>query len=264
MIPSPTSVLIMSVSKNAHFHHIGFSTGALERSNYRSALSWLHKHQIASVELSALRLCELAPLINNLDRLPVNEFTYVSFHAPSSFDAADEETVVKLLVPIWKRGWNIIMHPDVIRKPALWRRFGERLLLENMDRRKSTGRTVDELEPLFGKLPEARLCLDVAHARQLDTTLTVLGELIRQFAGRIAQIHISELDSLCRHRPMSWCAVTDYQSLTWRHQSAAIPVIIESMLDDQQTTQRMAEFCLVHEALHLECRARSVAKDRKS
>src|SRR5688572_26899339 len=101
MIPSPTSVLIMSASKGGHSCHIGFSTGALERGDYWAALSWMHKHEIANVELSALRLSELAPLIDSLDRLPVSEFSYVSFHAPSAFDAVDEKTVTKLLVPVW-------------------------------------------------------------------------------------------------------------------------------------------------------------------
>src|SRR5438309_4845307 len=39
---------------------------------------------------------------------------------------------------------------------------------------KSVARTADELAKWFVALPEARLCLDVAHARQLDTTLILL------------------------------------------------------------------------------------------
>src|ERR1051325_1266215 len=210
---------------------VGFSTGALELGNYRSALMWLSRHHFDSVELSALRLWELPPLLRDLNNLNVSQFRYVSFHAPSWFEAADEFRVVKQLEVVYKRGWNIIVHPDVIRKPKLWTRFESQLLLENMDRRKPTGRTADELELLFSVLPAARLCLDVAHARHLDTTLTVLADLVMRFAGRIAEVHISELDSGCKHQPMSWCAVTDYQNLSWRSLAAGVPVIIESMLN---------------------------------
>jgi hypothetical protein len=229
---------------------IGFSTGALERGDYRSAVTWLWKHHFDSVELSALRLPELRPLLRDLNNLPVSHFTYVSFHAPSSFEAVDEWHVVKELEQVYKRGWNIIVHPDMIRKPALWRRFGKQLLLENMDRRKPVGRTADELEFLFSALPDARLCLDVAHARQLDTTLTVLTDIVRRFAKRIAEVHISELDSGCKHQPMSWCAVSDYQTLSWNSLSAGVPVIIESMLNGQRATLRNDEYSLTCDATH--------------
>ena len=101
----------------------------------------------------------------------MDQFSYVSFHAPSAFPEKAEPRVVELLKRVVARGWNVVVHPDVIRDPKLWEGCGERLLLENMDRRKPDARTADELAAWFQKLPKARLCLDVAHARQLDTTL---------------------------------------------------------------------------------------------
>jgi Xylose isomerase-like TIM barrel len=138
-----------------------------------------------------------------------------------------------------QRSWNIIVHPDVIFTPKLWRQFLRRLLVENMDRRKTTGRTVEELTPLFKELPEARFCLDVAHARQLDTTLTLLTSLATTFQDRIAEIHISELDSRCRHRPMSGGAVADYRRLATLLRD--FPVIIESELDRDHSSLRQQE-----------------------
>lgn len=229
---------------------IGFSTGALECGDYRTAVNWLWKHHFDTMELSALRVSELKPLLRDLNNLPVDHFKYVSFHAPSWFEAADESKVVKELEPVYRRGWNIVVHPDVIRKPSLWRRFGKQLLLENMDRRKPIGRTADELQSLFTQLPNARLCLDMAHARQLDTTLTLLTELIRRFSDRIAEVHISELDSACQHQPMSWCAVNDYKKISWRCFVSGVPVIIESMLGGSRAKLRNDEFFLACDASH--------------
>lgn len=226
----------------------GFSTGALERDDYRTALNWLCEHDVDTVEISALRFAELKPLICDLDRLSTDHFRYVSFHAPSSFEPEQEEEVVDLLGAVFQRGWNIVVHPDVIRKPDLWQRFGRNLLIENMDRRKLSGRTVRELELVFAKLPEARMCLDVAHARQLDTTLTLLFELISHFRDKIAEIHISELDSRCRHVPMSCHAVDDYRSLTWL-KLISVPVIIESMLDGAKKSWRSNELTLAKKAM---------------
>ncbi|MFI5380587.1 MAG: hypothetical protein ACHRHE_14920, partial [Tepidisphaerales bacterium] len=172
----------------------GFSTGALEKGNYRKAIRWMQQHHARAMELSALRYDELEPLIDDLDSLPVRDFAYVSFHAPSSFPRESENRVVSLLDRVFRRGWNIVVHPDVIYTPPLWRPFGRQLLVENMDRRKTMGRTVAELSTLLNELPQARLCLDVAHARQLDTTLTLLWSLTTAFGPRIAEVHISELD----------------------------------------------------------------------
>ncbi len=246
MTRSPVSAF-NTLDSNVKNERFGFSTGALEKGNYRVAIDWLRQHEVRSVELSALRFNELQPLVDDLDKLPIDAFGYVSFHAPSSFHPEQESRVLSLLEPVFKRGWNIVVHPDVIYTPSLWKHFGQQLLIENMDRRKTTGRTVQELGKLFEQLPSARMCLDVAHARQLDTTLTLLGSIVKAFKDRIAEVHISELDSRCRHRPLSGRAIADY------HQFAAslrnIPVIIESMLEQDHCGLRQEEVCLAHQAM---------------
>ena len=63
---------------------IGFSTGALARGDFRSALAMLRPHKIDVVELSALRVSELAPLAQAIPDLDLSEFTFVSIHAPRS------------------------------------------------------------------------------------------------------------------------------------------------------------------------------------
>ncbi len=226
---------------NESSRQVGFSTGALERGNFREAVTWMISHHIHAVELSALRFDELQPLVESLDNLPLESFNYVSFHAPSSFKKDKEERVIELLQPVAKRGWNIIVHPDVIYTPNLWSSFGEHLLIENMDRRKAIGRTAGELKDLFKQLPKARLCLDVAHARQLDTTLMLLWDIVRSLGDRIGEVHISELDSLCRHQPMSRGAMMDFQQVLGRGLRLA-PVIVESMLDSNRSSLRMHEF----------------------
>lgn len=225
----------------------GFSTGALEKGDYRAALKWIGQHELRSIELSALRFEELAPLVDDLDKLKMNDFEYVSFHAPSSFRRDQEERVVSLLTRVAHRRWNIIVHPDVIYTPARWKQFGDLLLIENMDRRKSTGRTVSELTKVFDGLPQARMCLDVAHARQLDTTLTLLHSLVAAFIDRIAEVHISELDSRCHHRLLSRSSVDDYTSIASRFYK--VPVIIESMLDHESNELRERELNLAQLAM---------------
>ena len=227
----------------------GFSTGALEKGDYFAALQWLNDFtDTDAVEISALRFDELEPTVRDLECLKLDRFRYVSFHAPSSFRPDQEEAVLGWLKPVFDRGWNIVVHPDMIYTPDRWQFLGKQLLIENMDRRKPVGRTVSELVHFFGLLPEARFCLDVAHARQIDTTLTLLFQLFEGLCDRIAEIHISELDSRCRHIQMSGRAVADYQCLPW-DRLKDVPVIIESMLDHDETGARIEELDLARKSI---------------
>ena len=121
---------------------IGFSTGALAKSDFALGLDLQRSHEtVTAVELSALRDHELAPLVEGLNALDLEKFQYVSFHAPSKLNTLDERTVFELLVKL-PDSWPIVVHPEILRTPSLWATLGSRLCIENMDNRKSTGRTV--------------------------------------------------------------------------------------------------------------------------
>ena len=64
---------------------IGFSTGVIARGDLRTALTRMQEHKIEAVELSALRIDELSPLIEALPSLDLHKYTYVSIHAVSRF-----------------------------------------------------------------------------------------------------------------------------------------------------------------------------------
>jgi len=208
---------------------IGFSTGALAGGDFRRGVALVKEAGLPVVELSALRLDELAPLVAALDEMAddLAAFQEVSVHAPSAFAEADEAGVVELLAEVHERGLPIIVHPNVIRTDALWRRFGDGLRIENMDVRKAFGQTAADLAPFFARLPEARLCLDLAHARQVDPTMGEAERLLLTFAARLDEIHLSDVDAASAHHRLTPQAVADYQDLAplvpeW------VPVVLES------------------------------------
>ncbi|MBS9477314.1 hypothetical protein [Ancylobacter radicis] len=208
---------------------IGFSTGAIALDDFETALRLLAPTRANAVELSALRAAELPALLAALP-LKFSElqrrYKYISFHAPTNFD--DERGLVQQLKVIANMGLNIVVHPDTMHDFAAWRLLGARLCIENMDSRKPTGRTADELAPFFDLLPEAQLCFDVAHARQVDSSMTEAVRILRRYAGRLAQVHISEVNSKGRHFTMSFAAKLAYAPFA--AQLSRIPVIIEAMV----------------------------------
>src|SRR5688500_2177636 len=191
----------------------GYSTGALAFGDFRRALGMLKSKPVSAVELSALRLEELAPLIRALDDLDLSQFRHISVHAPSRFAEEDEPMVVRLLGECTARNWPIIVHPDAVHRFERWERFGGLLYLANMGKRKPIGRNAPELERLFTRLPEANLCFDIAHARQVDSTMLEAYYILREFRERVKQVHISEVSVGSHHGRLSWSAVRSFQEV---------------------------------------------------
>jgi hypothetical protein len=184
---------------------IGYSTGAIALGDFSRALALLGAYNFHAVELSALRIAEVEPLICALPHLRLARYKYISFHAPSAFREDEEEHLVELLSKL-PATWPIVLHPDAIFRASRWEPIASRLAIENMDRRKNTGRSVSELKQIFRLLPEARMCLDLGHARQVDSSMVGAYQLLRAFAERIVQLHISDVDSLNRHDVISRAA----------------------------------------------------------
>ena len=215
----------------------GFSTGALAKGDFRRGLRLLRDHACEAVELSALRDHELGELMAGVPDLDLQQFTYVSVHAPSRFVRLDEARAAELLRPCIAREWPVILHPDAIGDHGCWQDFGSLLCLENMDRRKDSGRTARELAPHFDALPKARLCLDLGHARHVDPSMTVARHILRDFGDRLTQLHLSELNTKASHRPLSMATVWAVAELADLIPDA--PVILESVVEEGEITKEL-------------------------
>ncbi len=213
-----------SVSTNER--PIGFSTGSLAKGDFNAALESLRCSDATAVELSALRENELLPLMQAIPTLNLARFAHVSVHAPSALRAMDETALGDVLRPALTARLPVVVHADILRDFPVWRSFGKLLLIENMDKRKSSGRTASELRPILDALPKAKLCLDLAHARQIDSSLCETVTLLEEFGPRIAQLHISELDAQSRHESLSHAAVAALRSVS-RLIPVDAPVILE-------------------------------------
>lgn len=213
---------------------IGFSTGALARGDFRRALELLRSQAVEVVELSALRMRELEPLVSAIPPMDLRYFSFVSVHAPSWFPIESEAWVVDQLSAVTEYGLPVVVHPDVLFTPARWHRLGNKLLVENMDKRKATGRNVGELQPVFQWLPAAGFCFDIGHARQVDPSMTESSLLLGAFSDRLAEVHISEVNTASRHDPISPNAVIAFQSVA-RHIPEEVPIVLETLIDKGQS-----------------------------
>jgi hypothetical protein len=212
---------------------IGFSTGALAYHDFRKGVNILLESNVSVVELSALRQRELEPLVSALNTLELSRFSYISFHAPSKLEQGTEPNIVALLSQVTQRGWPIIVHPDVIRNFGLWESFHELLFIENMDKRKAVGRTASELAFFFKRLPEASLCLDLGHARQVDPTMSDATLILERFGKRLRQVHISEVSSRSTHDPLTAGALMAFGRVSHLIPNE-VPIVLESPVRQDQ------------------------------
>jgi sugar phosphate isomerase/epimerase len=213
---------------------IGFSTGAVAKGDFREAIRRLQEHGVSAVELSALRLNELKRLTEALADLDLSSFDFVSFHAPSRFGPADEPYVVRMVESVAERGVPVVVHPDVIFTDRRWAQLGGSLLIENMDKRKDIGRTAADLSALFDRFPAARFCFDIGHARQVDPTMTEARLILEAVGHRLAEVHMSEVNTASRHDPMSNYAIAAFSSIAGLIPDH-IPVILETLVDQGQS-----------------------------
>lgn len=209
----------------------GFSTGALAKGDFRSGIELQRPYGVKALELSALRSSELSPLVEAARDLSLDGFEHVSIHAPSDFSGLGELEVIAMLREL-PASWPIILHPDIIVDPAPWRSFGDRLCIENMDQRKTRGRTVPEMELIFRMLPEAGFCFDIGHARQVDPTMGVAVGLLQKLRGRLREVHMSEVDPHGRHIPVSFAAFCSFRRVA-RFIPEDCPVILESTVEPE-------------------------------
>jgi hypothetical protein len=230
---------------------IGFSTGALAYADFRRGLEMTRRQGLHAIELSALRQNELAPMLDTLTALYLTGFDYVSIHAPSQFMLGSERSLwERLQQEIW-RGWPIVIHPDAICDFTLWRELGSAICIENMDKRKPVGRTTHELERILERLPEAGLCFDIGHARQVDSTMTEAYLILRDFGSKLRQVHVSEVNTKSKHDPLSYCSILSFQEV-----ANLIPSHIPLILETPVTEENMAaEIAKVREALPLDERS---------
>ena len=210
---------------------IGFSTGAIAKGDFRRALGVLKDAHVCAVELSALREHELPELARSFTHLDLEGFEYVSVHAPSNFKDLQELDVVELLQAAASHGLPIVAHPDTIQTFDLWKPFGPLLLIENMDKRKPIGRTASELTVVFHSLPEAGLCFDVAHARQVDPSMIEAAQILKAFGGRLREVHASGVTTRSTHGLISTAACSAYSGVAHLIPEA-VPVILESPVNE--------------------------------
>ena len=197
------STLLAQPGALLNHHPLGVSTGYMSaRGDWPTLIDEALAAGPFAVELAALSEQELPSLAAFLQRHRELPFRYLSLHAPSKQRRLSDQELSAALEALPLTIDAIVVHPDAIGDPEPFAALGSRLVIENMDRRKSTGRTADELEAVFAALPEAGLCFDVAHSWSVDPSMDEGERVLDAFVARLRHVHLSSLDDDLHHIPL--------------------------------------------------------------
>jgi hypothetical protein len=184
----------------ASHHPVGASTGCFPalRGDWPAQVAAAREVSSYAAELSALQAREFEGLLAYLDLGPALPFNDISVHAPTKGLRAPahlRELIDRLPLAIG----TIVVHPDTLDDGDDLADLGPRVIVENMDGRKTFGRTADELADVFARLPDAGFCFDIAHAWSLDPSMGLAESLLDRFASRLREVHLSSLSPEGRH-----------------------------------------------------------------
>lgn len=178
----------------------GYSTGSFAdtRGDWETAFARAEDFSRNVVELSVLSQDELGSLADFLITFDdIVQIKHLSLHAPAKDLNGHERRRVALTAAVASMGVeSVIVHPDVVGSMSVYAEaFGHKLVIENLDSRKNCAQTAADI-----KVPrEAGFCLDLAHVKTVDPSMSEAHRMLDKFGDRLRQIHISSIDAAGHH-----------------------------------------------------------------
>jgi hypothetical protein len=229
---TPTTSSAISFVKEPHL--LGPSTGYMEdaRGNFEELMQRVRAAGTSAAELSALSGPELLPLLAFFDEYPDRPpLVYISVHGPTKAWTGTTAELVEGLVALPPFVESIVLHPDSLDDASAFRPLGSRVLIENLDHRPETGRTPQELAPVFDVLPAAGFCLDLAHITAIDPSMRLANELLDAFGDRLREVHLSSFSrETAKHRPLTSADCERFAPVLRR--CSGVPWILEMPFSD--------------------------------
>jgi hypothetical protein len=157
---------------------------------------------IQAVELSFTRVSKIRDSITPEAVSLFSKFKYKSIHFPVKNEANEtimypnnisEEEIGKIDNLLEKVSVDtLVIHPDQITDSDwLVNKYGRLLAFENLDIKKSFGKTVDQMEEVFKRYPDTKFVFDLNHVYTNDQSMESAKNFFDKFETRMAHYHFS-------------------------------------------------------------------------
>lgn len=211
---------------------IGFSTADLyQEENQLSRIILDKQISLGSrvIEVNAGASAVRAQL-GNLPEDYFNAFEHRFMHAPADISGDILKEIIKIQNKF--KFEYINFHPDKIADFKVLVDSGLPVCIENMDSRKLSFRSVQEMKSIFDEYPFG-MVLDLNHCYSNGGNMDLVNEFWSEFEGNIRYFHLSGFLTL--HDPLY---KTKQKQLIDFVESKNVPVVIESMLENVEEMEK--------------------------
>lgn len=167
----------------------------------------------------------------------IKKFDHISIHAPAYAydDSVGSHEILKQLADVSKifSAAYVVFHPDAVERWDVISRYDMPIAIENMDDRKKSFRTYDDVKKLLDAYPFG-LVIDLQHCYVNDPSMHLARELHTHLNDRLVGYHISGYDPKMLHVPLF---ETEQKLIIEAMERRDVPIIIESSFaayDDAQ------------------------------
>lgn len=171
--------------------------------------------------------------------------SHYSIHTPTRHPYQNDEESHRILQVIEKICTelpikNIVIHPDNVVDWSVFKQYNHLpFSIENMDDRKKSCRSVEDIKKILDDNPRFWLTLDLQHCFTNDSTMQLAREFHRVLWDKIVQYHLSWYHPDYLHYPLF---KTQQNEIIASLENRDIPIIIESTFDEQDELQKEIDY----------------------
>jgi hypothetical protein len=168
----------------------------------------------------------------------VKEYPHRSIHLPADIRYKNDAATKEIL----ERAANfyravsadlVLVHPDLVDDWSVFAQFPLAWAIENMDNRKRSFRSPNDLLCFFKQNNNWKMVLDLNHCYSNDTSMQIAEEFIEKFKDRIAEIHLSGYAGY--HEPLYQ---TKQEIIMQFCKKIQAPIIIESTFNSPDEAEK--------------------------
>lgn len=177
----------------------------------------------------------------------------ISVHLPCNIryfyndDICDKTNVWRLLrnleifCGITKDISHVVVHPDLVDDWNVFDEFSIPVAIENMDNRKKSFRTLQELREFFHKYPHFKLVFDVQHWAVNDYDINRIPAILKEFHDRLIGIHLSGVGDDKYHIPVCRSKQKELVEVL-QDIPSNIPIILEGVCENIDEMKREMQY----------------------
>lgn len=162
--------------------------------------------------------------------------SHYSIHAPARHPYQDDEESHRILKSVEKICAelpikNIVIHPDNVVDRSVFQQYKHLpFSIENMDDRKKSCRSVEDIQKTLEEHPYMWFTLDLQHCYTNDPTMQLAKDFHKVLWHKIVEYHLSWYHPELLHYPLF---KTHQDEIIKSLENRDIPIIIESTFDNQ-------------------------------